>query len=303
MNPEPCAVVNGVPILDDFAEAFPMSGCRALVTADTAAWAETAVRHATGYGTSVIGCDAEAGFERRWQEDETPDGRPGASALFFAFNRAALAKAVANRIGQGVMTCPTTAVFDGLPAAEKRIKLGDTLRFFGDGWQMSKRLDGVRHWRVPTMDGEFLCAGELGAVTGVAGGNLLIFGRDRPAALAAAVASAAAMRAVPDVLLPFPGGVVRSGSKVGGRRYRKLRATTHEAYCPTLRGAVDSALPAEAHCAYEIVVDGLSLDAVVAATRRGVLAACLPGIVAITSGNYGGHLGKHHIRLREVLVS
>ncbi len=295
-------MVNGVPILDDFAEAFPMSGCRVLVTADTAEWAAIAVRLATGYGVSVIGCDAEAGFERAWNPSETPDGRPGASALFFAFNRAALAKAVANRVGQCVMTCLTTAVFDGLPAAEKRLPLGETLRYFGDGWQASKMLAGVRHWRVPTMDGEFLCVEALGAVTGVAGGNILILSADRRAGLAAAAAAAEAMRSVPDVLLPFPGGVVRSGSKVGAKRYRKLRASTNEAYCPTLRGAVESALPAAAHCAYELVIDGLTLEAVIEATRRGALAACLPGVVAITSGNYGGSLGKHHLHLRDVLA-
>jgi formylmethanofuran--tetrahydromethanopterin N-formyltransferase len=294
--------INGVPIIDTFAEAFPMSGCRLLITAATPAWAETAARAAAGYGSSVIGCDAEAGVERVWSEAETPDGRPGVSILLFAFNRDALQKAATSRVGQCVMTCPTTACYNGLPDAEKKIVVGGALRYFGDGFQISKLLENRRYWRIPVMDGEFLCEEEFGAVTGVAGGNFLVLARSQAEGLAAAEAAAAAVRRVPGVLLPFPGGIVRSGSKVGAKRYKKLRASTNDAYCPTLRGLVQSELPEGVHCVYELVFDGLSFDAVAQAARVGVRAACRPGIASITAGNYGGSLGKHHFHLHRLLA-
>ena len=293
--------LNSVPVEDTFAEAFPMSAARAIVTAETIAWARTAATAATGYAASVIGCDAEAGVERELTADETPDGRPGVALLFFAFNRDALQKAVVNRVAQCVLTCATTACFNGLDGEPgKSIKVGGQLRYFGDGWQISKLLDGKRYWRVPTMDGEFLCEETFGTVKGVGGGNFLILGETQAKALAAAEAAVAEMRKVPGVILPFPGGVVRSGSKVGSK-YKALRASTNDAYCPTLRGAVNSALPDGVNAVYEIVIDGLDLAAVETAMRVGIRAACRPGVLRITAGNYGGKLGPHHFHLHKLL--
>src|SRR5262245_20063358 len=191
--------INGVEIEDTFAEAFKMRAARAIVTAETAGWAHTAGALATGYATSVIGCDAEAGLERVLSASETPDGRPGVSLLVFGFNAAALGKALVNRIGQCVMTCPTTACFDGLrglPPGEETVKVGGLLRFFGDGYQASKKLDGRRYWRVPVMDGEFLCEETFGVQRAVAGGNFLVLATDQAAALHSAEAAVAAIRAV-----------------------------------------------------------------------------------------------------------
>src|SRR5204863_7329662 len=183
----PLLAVNSGRIEETFAVAFPMTAARVLVTAETPAWVRTAGHAATGYAASVIGCDAEAGIERELSPDETPDGRPGVSLLFFAFSRDALQKAVVNRVAQCVLTCPTTACFNGLTGDPgKTIKVGGSLRFFGDGWQISKRLDGKRYWRVPTMDGEFLCEDVFGTVKGVGGGNFLILGESQSKALAAA---------------------------------------------------------------------------------------------------------------------
>ncbi len=219
----------------------------------------------------------------------------------FAFNRDALQNAVVNRVGQCILTCPTTACYNGLDVVkDKSIKVGGNLRFFGDGWQFSKKLENRRFWRMPVMDGEFLCEDVFGTVKGVAGGNFLILGADQAKALAAAAAAVAAIREIRGVILPFPGGIVRSGSKVGSR-YKKLRASTNDAYCPTLRGQVQSALPEGANAVYEIVIDGLDLAAVEEATRAGVRAACLPGVVGITAGNYGGNLGPHHLHLHKLL--
>jgi formylmethanofuran--tetrahydromethanopterin N-formyltransferase len=295
--------INDIPIEDTFAEAFPMTAARVVVTAETPAWAQTAGQLATGYAASVIGCDAEAGIERTLGPDETPDGRPGVSLLLFAFNRDALQKAVVNRVAQCVLTCPTTACYNGLPLVkDKNIRVGGNLRFFGDGFQISKKLEGRRYWRVPVMDGEFTCEDVFGTIKGVAGGNFLIVGASQAAALAAAEAAVTAMRRVPGVILPFPGGVVRSGSKVGSK-YKKLRASTNDAYCPTLRSLVKSALPDGANAVYEIVIDGVDLAAVEEATRAGVRAACIPGVLAISAGNYGGKLGPFHLHLHKLLES
>ncbi|HMC66690.1 MAG TPA: formylmethanofuran--tetrahydromethanopterin N-formyltransferase [Gemmataceae bacterium] len=293
--------INNVPIDDTFAEAFPMTAARLIVTAESPAWAQIAGQMATGYAASVIGCDAEAGIERILSPEETPDGRPGLSLLMFGFSRDALQKAVVNRVGQCVLTCATTACYNGLPLVkEKNIRVGGNLRFFGDGWQFSKKLEGRRFWRVPVMDGEFTCEDQFGTIKGVAGGNFLIVGESQAAALAAAEAAVAAIRNVPGVIMPFPGGIVRSGSKVASK-YKKLRASTNDAYCPTLRGMVKSALPEGANAVYEIVIDGLDLRAVEEATRVGVRAACIPGVLGISAGNYGGKLGPFHLYLHKLL--
>ena len=295
--------LNSVAVEDTFAEAFPMTAARVLVTAATIGWARIAGQAATGYAASVIGCDAEAAVERELTVTETPDGRPGVSLLFFGFSRDALQKAVVNRIAQCVLTCATTACFNGLAGdAGRSIRIGGMLRYFGDGWQISKLLGGKRYWRMPTMDGEFLCEDVFGTVKGVGGGNFLILGESQAATLAAAEAAVAAIRAIPGVIVPFPGGVVRSGSKVGSK-YKKLKASTNDAYCPTLRGVVASALPEGVNAVYEVVIDGLDLASVELATWEGLLAASrCPGVKQFTAGNYGGKLGPHHIHLAKLLA-
>jgi formylmethanofuran--tetrahydromethanopterin N-formyltransferase len=293
--------IDGIAIEETFAEAFGMTACRVVVTAATPSWAMTAGQTATGYAASVIGCDAEAGIEQILSEDETPDGRPGLSLLFFAFNRDALQKAVINRVGQCILTCASTACYNGLPVVkDKSIRIGGNLRFFGDTFQFSKKLDGRRYWRLPVMDGEFTCEDVFGTIKGVAGGNFLIMGETQTVTLQAAEAAVAAIRQLRGVIMPFPGGIVRSGSKVGSR-YKKLKASTNDAYCPTLRGQVKSALPAQANAVYEIVLDGIDLASVEEAMRAGIRAACRPGVIGISAGNYGGKLGPYHIHLHTLL--
>jgi formylmethanofuran--tetrahydromethanopterin N-formyltransferase len=292
--------LNSIPIEDTFAEAFPMTAARLIVTAVTPEWARTAGQAATGYASSVIGCDAEAGIEKTISPEETPDGRPGVSVLLFAFSRDALQKAVIGRVGQCILTCATTACYNGLPVVkDKTIRVGGNLRFFGDGFQSSKKLEGRRFWRMPTMDGEFTCEDVFGTIKGVAGGNFLILANTQAQGLAAAETAVAAIRKLPGVILPFPGGIVRSGSKVGSR-YKKLKASTNDAYCPTLRGLVKTALPEGANAVFEIVIDGVDLPTVEEATRAGIRAACLPGVVGISAGNYGGNLGPFHIHLHKL---
>jgi formylmethanofuran--tetrahydromethanopterin N-formyltransferase len=295
-------LINGVEVLNTFAEAFPIKAARLLITADSLRWATTAATVMCGNATSVIACDVEAAIEGNLSEDDTPDGRPGASVLVFAFSTDALSKSLQSRVGQCVLTCPTTACFNGIVDCpkEKQIRVGGLIRYFGDGYQVAKKFDDRRFWRIPTMDGEFLCEDFFGTVTGVGGGNLLICGKDVRSALAAAEKAVEAISG-PGVILPFPGGIVRSGSKVGSR-YAKLKASTNDAYCPTLRGLVQTELPKECNAVYEIVIDGLSFDAVQAAMKRGLhAAAASPNVVRITAGNYGGKLGKHHFHLRDLV--
>ena len=287
-------------IVDTFAEAFRMRYVRLIVTAADDYWLDIAVGEVTGYGSSVIGCDAEIGLEQKLSPSETPDGRPGAAVLAFGFSTQALAKAIPNRVGQCLMTCPTTAVFDGLAEGEEQLPLGKYLRYFGDGFQKSKVLGDRRYWRIPVMDGEFIVEEQIGVAKGIAGGNIILQATTSEIALTAARRAVAAIGGLPGAITPFPGGVVRSGSKVGSK-YKGMVASTNDAFCPTLRGRVPSSLVEGANCVYEIVIDGVHEAAVCAAMLSAMHAAAGDGVLAITAGNYGGKLGKFHFHLRKLL--
>jgi len=297
-------IINGVSIDETFAEAFGMRGTRLIITAHDLTWARHAAVALTGFATSVIACGAEAGIERELSPDETPDGRPGVSALLFAVSSKELGKQLERRVGQCVLTCPTTAVFAGLDAPEK-LPLGKTLRFFGDGFQNSKVVAGRRYWRIPVMDGEFLAEETTSMVKTVGGGNFLVLAQDQVSALRACEAAIGEMRKLPNVIMPFPGGVVRSGSKVGSK-YKALPASTNDAFCPTLRGATRSELTSDIGSVMEIVIDGLTDTDVRAAMKSGLEAVCrvgaAGGVRRISAGNYGGKLGQFHFHLREILA-
>lgn len=291
--------INGVEIEDTFAEAFEMSGARLIVTAHTQGWAQTAAQAATGFATSIIGCGCEAGTNGLPPDEPTPDGRPGVAALFFTTSRQGMESQLLQRVGQGVMTSPTSACYNGLAAGDP-IKVGGKLRFFGDGFQSSKFLDGRRLWRVPVMDGEFVVEESFRVSAAVGGGNFFIMAEGLEAALAAAEAAVEAMRAVSGVIMPFPGGIVRSGSKVSSK-YKGQHVSSNTPFCPTIRPLVESALPDGVEAVLEIVIDGLEEAGVGEAMRVGVVAACLPGVVRISAGNYGGSLGRYQFHLRELV--
>ena len=293
--------VNGVLIEDTFAEAFTMRVARIVITGRTAKWAREAGTKLTGFATSVIGCKCEAGIERELPESDTPDGRPGVSVLFFTMDKESLPQQLIVRLGQTVLTCPTTACFDGLPDLPDRLSVGKALRVFGDGFQASKVIGGRRYWRIPVMEGEFLVEETFGMQKGVGGGNFLILAQDADACLAAAEAAVHAMTGLPGVILPFPGGVVRSGSKVGSKRYRNLVATTNDPFDPTLRAITQSQIPEGVNSVLEIVLDGTDAPSIEAAMRVGIRAACRPGVQSISAGNFGGKLGPHHFHLRKIM--
>jgi formylmethanofuran--tetrahydromethanopterin N-formyltransferase len=297
--------LKGVTVIDTFAEAFPMVGTRIIITAPTLEWALIAARTMTGFATSVIAAGAEAGIERTLSPDETLDGRPGVAVLIFTMDTNKLQTQLRNRVGQCVLTSPGSACFAGLEG-EKKLKLGASLRFFGDGWQVSKKIGGRRFWRIPVMDGEFVCEATTGLTKkAVGGGNVLVLGKSHAAVLAACERAVRAIDDVPEVITPFPGGIVRSGSKVGSK-YKGQIASTNDAYCPTLKAAVNTALPLDVEAVLEIVIDGLTKDSIAKAMRAGMHAiadgGADQGITHITAGNYGGNLGPHHFHLKEIIA-
>ncbi len=291
--------INNVEIEDSFAEAFKMWGSRLIITAINERWAMTAALEMTGFATSIIGCGCEAGIGEVLTCDQTPDGRPGVLVLIFTMSKKDMEKHLLLRLGQCVMTSPTSACYNDLDA-EINVKVGGKLRYFGDGFQSSKLLEKRRLWRIPVMDGEFVIEESFGVQKAVGGGNFLILADGQPCALAAAEAAVDAISKLPDVILPFPGGVVRSGSKIGSI-YKGQMVSSNTDYCPTIRRQADSALPEGVNSIMEIVIDGLNENAVRMATRTGILAACRPGVLSISAGNYGGKLGQYHFYLHEIL--
>jgi formylmethanofuran--tetrahydromethanopterin N-formyltransferase len=291
-----------VKISDTFAEMFPLWAGRVLITAQNEKWAQTAANLTTGFATSVIAASAEAAVERAVPADQTPDKRPGILIQIYNRDRFELKHQLMERIGQCTMTCPTTAAFNGL-LGKRTLNVGSSLRYFGDGFQKKAMVGGRKCWKIPVMEGNFIVEDGFGAQEAVAGGNFMIFAENQAAGLESAEAAADAIRAyAPDVIMPFPGGVCRAGSKAGSLKY-KLKASTNHPYCPTLKTLVpDSVVPDNVQSVYEIVMNGLSLDAVKNAMKVGVTAAAqVHGVVKISSGNYGGKLGPFKAYLKDAI--
>ena len=309
-------MIKGVEIEATFAEAFDMKATRIIVTANDRQWLQEAASAMTGFASSVIACGVEMGVERWLDVSETPDGREGVAILAFAVSGSELEKQIPRRAGQCVLTCPTTALYAGIVGDKskypKRIPLGKTLRYFGDGHQIAKVFASAddddlarRYWRIPVMDGEFVCEHDVPRVDGVGGGNFILLGDSAEVVTKACRAAIDAMNRLPGIITPFPGGVTRSGSKVGSK-YKALFASTNEAYCPTLKNVVETKLDQRTQAVLEIVIDGMSADEIATSMRVGIQAACDAagehGLHRVSAGNYGGKLGRHHFHLREVLA-
>jgi len=294
---------NGVEIEDTFAEMFPMWVGRVLITADNEKWALTAARTATGFAASIIMSPAEAGIEGIVPSSETPDGRPGTLIQIYHTTRRDLKTQMSLRIGQCIMTCPTTAAFNALPEAKRKLKVGRSLRLFGDGFQKRDVIAGRKVWRIPVMEGEFIVEDSFGAIEAVASGNFLILAEDHKGGLQAAEEAVKAIsQKVRGVIMPFPGGICRSGSKVGSIKY-KLAASTNHPFCPRLKKILpDSQVPDKVNSVYEVVINGLNSEVVKKAMAEGIKAAVkVPGVVKISAGNFGGKLGPFRAYLKEVL--
>jgi len=293
--------INGVQIEDTFAEGFPIKMARVQITAITEHWALEAAREATGFGTSVIGCSAEAGIECIVGGDETPDGRPGVNILICNMGYKNLENSLLYRLGQCVMTAPTAAAFSGMPDAEKQFDTGKKESWYGDGYQKQMVMYGRNVWKIPLMSGDFIIEQNFGAMDGIAGGNFLILAQNQAAGLLAAEAAVNAISKIKGTITPFPGGVVASGSKVGSR-YKFLKASTNTAFCTSLREDGVCTLAEDVSSVFEIVINGVSKEAISAAMKAGINAACrVPGVLKISAANYEGKLGVHQFPLHLVL--
>jgi formylmethanofuran--tetrahydromethanopterin N-formyltransferase len=294
--------INGVEIEDNFAEAFGIQVSRILITAATKKLALVAATEATGYGTSVIGCPAEAGIDGYVPPQETPDGRPGYVIMICNMNKDKLDHELLERVGMCVLTAATTAVFDWMEEPDEKLKTGQKLKFFGDGYEQKLEIEGRKIHSIPLMSGDFLVEAELGIKAGVAGGNFFILAENQPAGLLAADAAVDAIEAVSGAITPFPGGIVASGSKVGSTKYKFLGASTNEKMCVTLKDEVEGCeIPENVNGVYEIVIDGVDEEAVKAAMKAGIEAAVkISGVIQISAGNFGGNLGKYQIKLHEL---
>jgi formylmethanofuran--tetrahydromethanopterin N-formyltransferase len=295
-------IINGIKIEKTFAEAFPMKASRLIITAESKNWLKKAVDSMTGFATSVIACGCEGGIEKEISPSKTPDGRPGMTVLLFAMNSESLAKQVLRRVGQCILTTPTTACFSGLETDEK-INLGNAIRYFGDGFQISKKINNKKFWRIPVMEGEFIIEDKTSITSGIGGGNILIIGTSNKEVLKAGEAAVKEMKKIDNIILPFPGGIVRSGSKVGSK-YKNLIASTNDAYCPTLKGITKTNLDKDIECVLEIVVDGINEKDIALAMKKGISIICKKfnkGIKSISAGNYGGKLGPFHFHLRDIM--
>lgn len=295
-------IINGVEIEDNFAEAFGIKVSRILITAATKKLALVAATEATGYGTSVIGCPAEAGIDGYVPPQETPDGRPGYIIMICNMNKDKLDHELLERVGMCVLTAATTAVFDWMDEPDEKLKTGQKLKFFGDGYEQTLDIGGRKVHSIPLMSGDFLVEAELGIRAGVAGGNFFILAENQPAGLLAADAAVDAIEAVPGAITPFPGGIVASGSKVGSIKYKFLGASTNEKMCVTLKDEVEGCqIPENVNGVYEIVIDGVDEETVKAAMKAGIEAAVkIFGVIQISAGNFGGNLGKYQIKLHEL---
>lgn len=290
-------------IVDTFAEMFPLWAGRILITAENERWALTAAAVATGFATSVIMSPAEASIEGIVPAEKTPDNRVGALIQIYNRNRFELKNQMILRIGQCIMTCPTASAFDAMPNAKRKMKVGRSIRLFGDGFQRKGLIGNRKVWKIPVMEDDFIVEDTFGAAEAIAGGNFLILAKDKSSGLKAAEEAANAIKTkANEVILPFPGGICRSGSKAGSLKY-KLKASTNHPFCPGVKTLIqDSQLPESVNCVYEIVINGLTVEAIKKAMREGMgAAASVPGVVRISAGNYGGKLGPYKVFLKEVL--
>jgi formylmethanofuran--tetrahydromethanopterin N-formyltransferase len=293
--------IDGVEIVDTFAEGFDIYVSRFLITGATQKFAKIAADETVGFGSSVIMCPAEAGIDGYVPPSKTPDGRPGYRVMVCHPKKDELEHQLLERIGQCVLTAPTTAVFDAMENPDEKLKVGFKLKFFGDGFEKEGTVAGRTVYEIPIMSGEFIIEGELGIKKGVAGGNFFVMAENQTAALVGAEVAVDAIEEVQGTITPFPGGIVASGSKVGSNKYKFMAATTNEKFCPSLCEEVESDIPAGIEGIYEIVIDGVSEEAIKQAMKVGIAAAVkVPGVKRIYAGNYGGTLGAYQIWLKEL---
>ncbi len=295
-------------IEDTYAEAFTGLFCRVIVTADDEETLRKAAEDSTATPSVVIG-RTEGGIEKFLSPKETPDQRVGALLQFwgeinpkktFEQSLKKFETELSYRIRQDILVKPFTAVYDALPDAEGKLDMMETVGHCGDGWEWVERRFGREVIVVPLMVPDFVIERFLGYGRGVMGGNFWVLCETKQALKQAGEKALAAIHKVLGVVTPFD--VCSAGSKPE-THFPKIGPTTNHPYCPSLKARLgkESRVPGCVGYLAEIVLDGVSLQAVKQATKAGIEAVLdVDGVVKVSAGNYGGKLGDHKISLREL---
>jgi formylmethanofuran--tetrahydromethanopterin N-formyltransferase len=278
-----------------------------MITAKDRKRLKKAAYNSTALPSTVIN-RTEGGVEKWLRVDETPDRRLGVIVQFWGlWDRRNPEKSLERfyretsyRIRQGILVVPTTAVFNA-HKSEKRLDAMERIGHCGDGYEWEENVEGRRVIKVPLMMGEFVIERYLGYDVGVMGGNVWFMCENEDAALEVGDRALKAVHRVDGVVTPFD--VCSAGSKPE-TRYPDIGPTTNHPYCPTLRGKIpDSKTPEGVNAIPEIVVNGISLEAVKRAMKAAILKAMyVEGVVKVSAGNYGGKLGTYKIFLRELIA-
>jgi formylmethanofuran--tetrahydromethanopterin N-formyltransferase len=297
-----------VKVEDTYAEAFEGLYCRVIITADDKETLHKAAEDATSTPSVVIG-RTEGGIEKYLGKNETPDKRIGALLQFWSkidedkpFEKSLerFEKELSYRIRQDILVKPFTALFDALPKAEGKLDMMERVGHCGDGYEWIEKRFGRQMITVPIMVPDFQIERYPGYSRGVSGANFWIMCKTKKAFYESGRKALEAIGKVEGVITPFD--VCSAGSKAE-TKFPLIGPTTNHLYCPSLKKKLgkESRVPEGVRYIPEIVIDGVSLDAVKKAMRGGIEAASrVNGVVRISAGNYDGKLGKYKISLREL---
>lgn len=294
--------ISGIPVEDTYCEAFDGLFIRIIITAKDEKRLKRAAYSFTALPSTVFG-EAEGGIEKWLSKDETPDRRIGAIAqLWVNYGKNSinvLERELGKRVRQGILVVPTTSVFNALDS-DTKIDTMNKIGHCGDGYETVEERFGRKIINIPLMMGEFLIERELGYAKGIMGGNVWFFCEDIDSSLDAGDIAVEAVSKVEGAVTSFD--ICSAGSKVE-TNYPEIGPTTNHRYCPTLRGKIkDSGVPMEVNSIPEIVINGISIDAVKDAMKAAMNSIKdVNGVVKISAGNYGGKLGRYKIYLRELV--
>jgi formylmethanofuran--tetrahydromethanopterin N-formyltransferase len=301
-------MVRKAEIEDTYAEAFEGIFCRVIVTADDEETLRRAAEDATATPSIVIG-RVEGGIEKWLSEKQTPDKRKGAMLQFwggidpkkpFSDSLKKFEIELSYRIRQDILVKPFTAIFDASPNAEGKIDMMERVGHCGDGYEWTEKRCGREVIVVPIMVPDFIIERLLGYARGVMGANFWIMCKTKEALKEAGEKALEAIRKIDGVITPF--NVCSAGSKPE-TRFPLIGPTTNHPYCPSLKKKLGklSKVPEGVNYIPEIVINGVSLQAVKEAMKAGIEAVLgVDGVVKVSAGNYGGKLGDYKIYLREL---
>lgn len=295
-------------IEDTYAEAFEGIFSRVIVTADDQKTLQKAAEDATATPSIVIG-RVEGGIERWLSEEETPDKRKGAILQFWGgINpKKPLSDSVQKfetelsyRIRQDILVKPFTAIFDALPKFEEKLDMMERVGHCGDGFEWVEKRYEREMIVVPIMVPDFLIERYIGYALGVMGANFWIMCKTKETVKKSGEKALEAISKVEEVIAPFE--VCSAGSKPE-TNFPWIGPTTNHPYCPSLKKRLgkESRVPESVNYIPEIVINGISMEAVKKAMKAGIEAVLnVDGVVKVSAGNYGGKLGRYKVYLREL---